>query len=1006
MWLVTFRYWLQILLLTTAYFTASACGHVTCATDSTHVVTAVGPAAGIAVAALFILGTRVWPGVWLGALLANGWYALAAMLVGDDVGKSGAEMHGWLAKMPNVPLTTAALIATGNACAAWLGARLCRHVLPQASPPFQRVQEVVAFAAAAGVSSLVAATVGTVSIAFCASRTWPWFLAHWGTWWLADVASLMTVFPCVVAYANPKPISWNGFRWAELSVLSAAMALISQAVLGGWLSESLARHLLYVPLICLVWICLRFELTEVTLATVILSGVAIFSRQAGVGPFREEASEPSLFHLQMFLNICALTGLAVAAVVAHRRASEQRLQMANQELAQIVRRRTLDLTAANAGLAQEMADRQRAEEKLRERELRYRELIEHLHVGVVVHAPDTSILVSNQLAGELLGLASAQMQGKTDSDPAWSFLREDSTPLPKDEYPVNRILATRQPMRDLVYGINRRNVGDVRWVLVNALPEFDKSDELARIVVTFLDITERRLLQQRERLRLDAALESIGDSVVITGPDGLIQYVNSAFERITGYAPFEVLGHNPRLLQSGHHDQSFYRQMWQTLADGQTWHGEFVDKRKDGGLYDSDATISLIRDTAGEAIGYVGVQRDVSERKRAERQLAESEAHIRAIVDTAVDGIITFDECGTIETCNPAVESLFGYQRDELTGRRLSLLIAFPEQGECHAFLNTLAQLTQLKIPGTVQEVFGRHKDGTDFPLDLSVSKTQLGGHSFFTGILRDATIRHLQLQTARDLAAAHEQLRLARSIQRSFFPSTSPAVPGYDLAGASFAADETSGDYFDYFHMSGGNVGVVVADVCGHGLGPALVMSQTRAYLQALLPLGLDVSELTSRLNNFLITDGPDARFVTFFLAQIDPRDGRFTYASAGHECYLLGPGLQVQHLKSTGMPLGILPGRVPSARPLMLEHGQIVLFLTDGIAETLSPNDVPFGIEQTLETVRANQHLPAADIVQVLYRSARDHARNAPQQDDITAVILKVLMRPRSNGLDGADI
>ena len=294
-----------------------------------------------------------------------------------------------------------------------------------------------------------------------------------------------------------------------------------------------------------------------------------------------------------------------------------------------------------------ITDRKQAAEVLRERERQYRELIGNLHVGVVVHAPDTSILLSNQRAAELLDVADSQMSGKTDNDPAWSFVREDGTPLPKDEYPVNRVLATGQPLRDLVCGINRLGAGDRRWVLINALPEFSGQHELARVVVTFIDITERRQLQERERLRLDAALESIGDSVLITDADGIIQYVNPAFERVTGYSRPEVLGRNPRLLQSGQHDRAHYRRMWQTLADEETWHGEFVDKRKDGGLYDTEATISRIHDAAGSAIGYVGVQRDVSDRKQAERALTESEARIRAIVETAVDGIITIDERGS-----------------------------------------------------------------------------------------------------------------------------------------------------------------------------------------------------------------------------------------------------------------------------------------------------------------------------------------------------------------------
>ncbi len=542
-------------------------------------------------------------------------------------------------------------------------------------------------------------------------------------------------------------------------------------------------------------------------------------------------------------------------------------------------------------------------------------------------------------------------------------------------------------------------------MLVNALPEFSEEHELARVVVTFMDITERRRLQELERLRLDAALESIGDSVLITDADGIIQYVNPAFERVTGYSRAEVLGRNPRLLQSGQHDQAFYRRMWQALADGEIWHGEFVDKRKDGGLYDAEATISRIRDAAGNAIGYVGVQRDVSDRKRAERALAESEARIRAIVETAADGIITIDERGLIETCNPAVEKMFGYSREELIGRNVSLLMPSPEREQHDGYLARYSQTRQPNIIGTGREVRGRRKDGTIFPLDLTVSETRLGDRCFFTGIVRDATLRHLRLQAEKELAATHEQLRLARSIQQSFFPSTPPVVPGYDLGGASYPAEETGGDYFDYFPMPAGRVGVVVADVSGHGLGPALVMSQTRAYLQALLPLGLDVSELATRLNDFLIADGPDGRFVTLFLAQLDPRDGSFVYASAGHQCFLLGPGDEVQPLDATSMPLGIVPGCVPSARPRTLQPGQLVLFLTDGVAETESPQGVAFGIERTLDVVRANRHRPAGEIVETLYRSARSFAQDTPQQDDITAVVLKVEAQPRPAGLEGLE-
>jgi sigma-B regulation protein RsbU (phosphoserine phosphatase) len=182
--------------------------------------------------------------------------------------------------------------------------------------------------------------------------------------------------------------------------------------------------------------------------------------------------------------------------------------------------------------------------------------------------------------------------------------------------------------------------------------------------------------------------------------------------------------------------------------------------------------------------------------------------------------------------------------------------------------------------------------------------------------------------------------------------------------------------------------------------------MSQTRAYLHALLLLGLDVSELATRLNDFLIADYPDARFVTLFLAQLDPQDGSFVYASAGHQCFLLSPGGEVQSLDATSMPLGIMTGCVPSARARTLRPGQIVLFPTDGIAETLSPQGAAFGIERALEVVSANRHRAAGEIVETLYRTARAFAQDAPQHDDITAVVLKVEAELLPGGLDGAGI
>jgi two-component system, cell cycle sensor histidine kinase and response regulator CckA len=145
----------------------------------------------------------------------------------------------------------------------------------------------------------------------------------------------------------------------------------------------------------------------------------------------------------------------------------------------------------------------------------YRELIENLHAGLVVHGPDTSILLCNGTSGELLGLSMDQMMGKTALDPAWCFLDEEREPMPLEAYPVNRVIATRAPLRNLVVGINRPVTGDLVWVLCNAFPIASDTGALQQIVVTFIDISDQRKAEEEkqkleEQLRQTQRMESVG----------------------------------------------------------------------------------------------------------------------------------------------------------------------------------------------------------------------------------------------------------------------------------------------------------------------------------------------------------------------------------------------------------------------------------------------------------------------------------------------------------------
>ncbi len=145
----------------------------------------------------------------------------------------------------------------------------------------------------------------------------------------------------------------------------------------------------------------------------------------------------------------------------------------------------------------------------------YHELIENLHAGLVVHAADTSILLCNATSGQLLGLSIDQMMGKTAPDPAWCFLDRDNEPMPLADYPVNRVITTGAPLRNVVVGIVRPATDDIVWALCNAFPIRDASGALQQIVVTFIDITEQRKAEEEKRrleehLRQARRMESVG----------------------------------------------------------------------------------------------------------------------------------------------------------------------------------------------------------------------------------------------------------------------------------------------------------------------------------------------------------------------------------------------------------------------------------------------------------------------------------------------------------------
>jgi phosphoserine phosphatase RsbU/P len=252
---------------------------------------------------------------------------------------------------------------------------------------------------------------------------------------------------------------------------------------------------------------------------------------------------------------------------------------------------------------------------------------------------------------------------------------------------------------------------------------------------------------------------------------------------------------------------------------------------------------------------------------------------------------------------------------------------------------------------------------------------------------------RQLLLDQADERKRFERDLEVARTIQQGLMPRKPPKIPGYDVAGWNLPADETGGDFFDLQKLDDGLLALTVADVAGHGIGPALLVAECRAFIRATLAQTRDPARLVELVDILLADDLPEDRFITLFFAVLHPAEGRVQYSSAGH-----GPTLlyrqnsdTVEELPPHGCPLGVAPDMPKGETEIALDTGDMLAVFTDGFMEWANSDGVQFGNDRLGASLVKHRGLPAAALIAAIHKDLLAFTAGTPQPDDLTAVILK---------------
>jgi len=530
---------------------------------------------------------------------------------------------------------------------------------------------------------------------------------------------------------------------------------------------------------------------------------------------------------------------------------------------------------------------------------------------------------------------------------------------------------------------------------------FDVMREALREMVEGLEakVAERTKDLADSETRVRSILKNAADSVIVIDGTGVIREFNPSAEATFGYKANEVVGGKVDVLMPERYarDHDAHLQRYHDTGEKRV-----VDRTREVEGRRKDGTEFPLELHVGEAVLedeklFVGIIRDITDRKRQEKEIADNLSFVTTLVDSVPNPIFVKDTSGRYVNFNRAYEQAFGVRREDIIGKSVMELEFFSEEYRKTRHEEDVRLLRDGSSTHREMSVVlgdGQEHDMLFWARAFNLSDGSRGG---ILGVFVDIS---QQKELERQLAIANkrmgDELNIGRQIQMSMIPLTFPRFPEHkdlDVWAYIRPAREVGGDFYDFFMIDDRYFAFVIADVSGKGVPAALMMAVAKTLLKSRSQETKSTSNIIATTNDELSENNDDCMFITAFFGIIDTKTGVLTYTNAGHNPpYLVRTDGTVKALSELHGPMvGVMPGAPYGEAQMKLGVDDKIVLYTDGVTEAFDAKGADYGEGRLEAFIERSKKLGTKYLVEALVRDVDGFVDGEEQSDDITVFCLR---------------